>query len=262
MFFANLSGGRDSTAMVIRWLELGKPLDFILFCDTGYEFPQMHDYIQKLDSYLQKEFNKQITKIDKTKEIEHWSFAYPITRGEHKGKLRGLPKMLGPSFCTRETKAKPSKEFILSQSPQKFKNNILIGYTYDEVEKGRVSNLDYGISIYPLHQWKWNEKEIDVFLKKRQLFNPLYNHFQRTGCFFCPKQSKKSLFTLWKYYPELYQIALDMEKRAKELNCINQTFKPKSLLEYAKEFAKEFQYAKEFQTPDIALDHQNCFCGK
>lgn len=34
---ANLSGGRDSTAMVIRYLELGNKIDYILFCDTGYE---------------------------------------------------------------------------------------------------------------------------------------------------------------------------------------------------------------------------------
>ena len=42
MVFANLSGGRDSSAMVVKWLELGNNIDYILFCDTGYEFAEMY----------------------------------------------------------------------------------------------------------------------------------------------------------------------------------------------------------------------------
>lgn len=45
---ANLSGGRDYTAMVIRYLELGNNIHYILFCDTGFEFPAMYEYIEKL----------------------------------------------------------------------------------------------------------------------------------------------------------------------------------------------------------------------
>lgn len=58
---ANLIGGRDSTAMVIRYLELGNNIDYILFCDTAFEFPAMYEYIEKLILYLQRNFNKSIT---------------------------------------------------------------------------------------------------------------------------------------------------------------------------------------------------------
>lgn len=44
---ANFSGGRDSTAMVIRYLKLGNNIHYILFCDTGFEFPAMYEYIEK-----------------------------------------------------------------------------------------------------------------------------------------------------------------------------------------------------------------------
>ena len=67
MTFANLSGGRDSTAMVVKWLELGKELDYILFCDTKVEYPQMYDYLNKLDSYLKREFNKEIVVLQSKK---------------------------------------------------------------------------------------------------------------------------------------------------------------------------------------------------
>lgn len=35
MVFANLSGGRDSSCMVVKWLESGYDIDYIIFCDTG-----------------------------------------------------------------------------------------------------------------------------------------------------------------------------------------------------------------------------------
>lgn len=34
-----LSGGKDSTAMLLMMLERNMPVDEILFCDTGVEFP-------------------------------------------------------------------------------------------------------------------------------------------------------------------------------------------------------------------------------
>ena len=84
---ANLSGGRDSTAMVIRYLELGNDIHYILFCDTGFEFKEMYKYIEKLDLYLQRNFNKKITWLNKGgKEnandeytiFEKWAFIKPI----------------------------------------------------------------------------------------------------------------------------------------------------------------------------------------
>ncbi|WP_132587301.1 phosphoadenosine phosphosulfate reductase domain-containing protein [Allofournierella massiliensis] len=36
-----MSGGKDSTAMLLRLVEENRPIDEILYCDTGWEFPQM-----------------------------------------------------------------------------------------------------------------------------------------------------------------------------------------------------------------------------
>lgn len=64
MIFANLSGGRDSSAMIIKWLESNNPLDYIIFCDTKYEFKEMYEYLDKLDEYLKRKFNKSITRLE------------------------------------------------------------------------------------------------------------------------------------------------------------------------------------------------------
>ncbi|MDE5946451.1 MAG: phosphoadenosine phosphosulfate reductase family protein [Oscillospiraceae bacterium] len=39
----SFSGGKDSTAMLLKMLEMKMPVDVVLFCDTGLEFPQLYD---------------------------------------------------------------------------------------------------------------------------------------------------------------------------------------------------------------------------
>ena len=47
-----ISGGKDSTAMLLRMLEEGMPVDIIIFCDTGLEFDEMYKHIDKLEEYI------------------------------------------------------------------------------------------------------------------------------------------------------------------------------------------------------------------
>lgn len=46
-YIVSFSGGKDSTAMLLRMLEENMPVDEILFYDTGKEFPDMYDHIKK-----------------------------------------------------------------------------------------------------------------------------------------------------------------------------------------------------------------------
>lgn len=262
MILANLSGGRDSTAMVVKWLELGNELDYIIFCDTGFEFKEMYEYIDKLDSYLQRNFNKSITRIDSSKEIKKWAFEYPIQSGKNKGKLRGIPKTIGKEYCTRETKVYPTKRFVLDKSSNKFRNTALIGYTYNEVENGRVSNLDYAMSKYPLHEWQMNEPEVDTFLKERGIHNKLYEKFSRTGCYFCPKQSMRSLYVLYSKYNLCWRIMKEWETKAKELNCVNQTWKPNLTLDELESRIKNMGVVGEQLFTNEFENEETCFCHR
>lgn len=45
----SLSGGKDSTAMLLRMVEEGMRIDLIIFCDTGLEFPAMYRHLEKLE---------------------------------------------------------------------------------------------------------------------------------------------------------------------------------------------------------------------
>ena len=48
----SLSGGKDSTAMLLMMLERRMPIDIILFCDTGLEFPTMYEHMKKLELHI------------------------------------------------------------------------------------------------------------------------------------------------------------------------------------------------------------------
>lgn len=51
----SLSGGKDSTAMLLLMIERGLPINTVLWADTGMEFPEMYDHIRKVDDYLYRE---------------------------------------------------------------------------------------------------------------------------------------------------------------------------------------------------------------
>ena len=64
-YIAMWSGGKDSTYMVIRLLEEKCPLDEIIFCDTGWEFPQMYSYILSVENFIKRNFGfTNITKLN------------------------------------------------------------------------------------------------------------------------------------------------------------------------------------------------------
>lgn len=46
------SGCKDSTAMLLMMLEKNMPIDDIIFCDTGKEFPQIYEHIEKVNKYI------------------------------------------------------------------------------------------------------------------------------------------------------------------------------------------------------------------
>ena len=57
----SVSGGKDSSALLLLMIERGMPIDTVLFADTGMEFPEMYDHIHKLDELLYRERGIHIT---------------------------------------------------------------------------------------------------------------------------------------------------------------------------------------------------------
>lgn len=205
----SFSGGKDSTAMLIRMLELGMRVDRILFADTMYEFPEMYDYIDKVDEYIKRFGDYKIEILQTEETLEKWMFG-EWSRGRNKGEIRGFPRITHPCYWNREAKAK-----ILDKEGKG--HYQYIGIASDEKHR-QSKNKEEDMFVYPLIEWGWTEQDCLNYLEGIGLQNPLYETFDRLGCYWCPKQNVGSLEKLVQNYPDLWEKTKDMNRRIREIN--------------------------------------------
>jgi 3'-phosphoadenosine 5'-phosphosulfate sulfotransferase (PAPS reductase)/FAD synthetase len=255
----SISGGQDSTAMTIRALELGYPVDYIIFCDTGNEFPQMIDYLHRLDDYIKRNFNKSITFLSAPLSLKELVFS-PFKKGKNKGIIRGLPYASSMSFCTRELKKNVTERFLKSLNDDCIQ---YIGYVSRERNRVHQSDKKFITYKFPLIEWDWNEPEVSSYLKEKTLFNELYNHFTRTGCMFCPKQTLDSWFVLYSQFPDKWNEAKKWELQTKKLGAHIKNFRSDfSLIQLEYRFSKRLK--AQNNTPQFEFDWNqedvSCMC--
>lgn len=202
----SFSGGKDSTAMLLRMLEENIPVDEILFCDTGKDFPDMLFHIEKVDEYIKKNYNKSITKLKDEKSFDYYMFEHEKTRGKNKGKKGYGWATMKCRWCTTILKNNVIHRYLSNYKDEGYEEYI--GIAYDEQE--RIKNKNY-----PLVDWKMTEKDcLEYCYNKGFDWNGLYEHFDRLSCWCCPLKNLKELKILYKYYPELWQELKEMDKKS------------------------------------------------
>lgn len=232
----SLSGGKDSTAMLLMMLEKKMPVDYILFCDTGVEFPQMYVHLQKLDEYIFKKYNKHITFLKSEYSYEYYFAQKEITRGKNKGTKGYGYASIRNRWCTDRLKVKPQEKFTKALKQPYI---LYCGIAADEPE--RLKQCEY--KRYPLAEWGVTEAECLDYCKSLGFdWEGLYDIFDRTGCFLCPLQKINSWRTLYKNFPELFKKALKIE----ELNSQTYFANYLRLLDYKKQFEIESKCGKIF----------------
>ncbi|MGD9159637.1 MAG: phosphoadenosine phosphosulfate reductase family protein [Desulfobacteraceae bacterium] len=197
MNIVSFSGGKDSTAMLLRMVEKGVAIDKIIFCDTTLEFPEIYDYLEKIQNYL----GRKIEILKPSKSWDDWFYG-KITRGKLKGRRRGFPYVCSPCWWNRE-----AKYLLLDRAHKALgrENTVFVGIAKDEEyrtykKQYRKPDINYR---FPLVEWGVFEKECYEYLEKKGLKHPL-SDCKRTGCWLCPKQSKSSLLFLMREYPQLW----------------------------------------------------------
>jgi 3'-phosphoadenosine 5'-phosphosulfate sulfotransferase (PAPS reductase)/FAD synthetase len=201
----SISGGKDSTAMMIEMLERGETIHSAVFFDTGWEFLAMYDHIDRLEKYT----GIKIWRLHSRLPFDYWLTARPVIarKGPNKGKVHrignGWPS---PSrrWCTTK-KADALKLFA-----QPIKDAIhCVGYAADENRSLSNSQINYR---FPLQDYGITEAQaLGICYAHGFDWEGLYNHFRRVSCFCCPLQRIGELRTLRHEFPELWQRMLDME---------------------------------------------------
>lgn len=205
------SGGKDSTAMLLKMIDEGWPIDEIVFIqimatDTlGAEFPYMYEYLDKVDQYCKDHIGIGITRVMHPQGLTFENYFYRQTaKGKNKGRIYGWPYTLG-AWCNSRLKMIPIDNYFNSQGPHK----RYIGIAVDEPK--RLARLEAN-EVAPLAEWGMTEADCLEYLKEKGFYNKLYDDFKRLGCWFCPKQNLKSLKIVHDKYPELWQQLLEWDK--------------------------------------------------
>lgn len=200
----SFSGGKDSTAMLLRMIDEGWKIDEIVFVNImatntlGGEFPLMYEYIEKIDAYCKEHIGIGITKINHPNGLSFEDYFYKVKqKGKRAGEIYGFPYTLG-AWCNSRLKMLAIDSYFNKQG----EHIRYIGIAHDEPK--RLAKLEEN-EIAPLDIWKMTEEDCLKYIKEKGFWNPLYDDFKRLGCWFCPKQNLKSLKVVYEKYPELWQ---------------------------------------------------------
>ncbi len=204
-YIVSFSGGKDSTAMLLRMLELGSyQIDEVINFDTGLEFPAMYAHIEKVKSIVEAHgVSFTILKADK-------SFKYYLLDHEYKAKNGEVRKGYSwpngrTRWCTSKLKTEVVRKYIKNLKGH-YDVYQYIGLASDEVYRLERSTNKNKHHIHPLVDWGWTEADaLKYCYSKGYRWDGLYEIFNRVSCWLCPLQRIKEAKKLWKYFPDLWE---------------------------------------------------------
>lgn len=221
-YVLSLSGGKDSTALGLEWLKRHQlnpatyPLNEVIFCDVGMDFPAMIDHVARLEQIFTNAGIK-FTRLEGEHSFEWFMFEWTPKRGHRNPKLNGLIGRSWPTpkarWCTAWLKSEVIDHYL-----KKLKSSYhviqLIGLAADEVKRLEKKNNQNPDHRHPLIEWGWSEADCLAYCYSKGFdWGGLYKIFHRVSCWCCPLQSLDELRKLRKHFPDLWLKLLDMEHR-------------------------------------------------
>ena len=239
----SLSGGKDSTAMLLLMLERGMPIDMVIFADTCQEFPEIYTHLEKLDKHLYRERGLHITVLRHPKGFEWLMFEQKKVKLKNieKRKERGVPlsgngwPSMQVRWCTGQLKThlidNAVKKLKAAQAVRQY-----IGIAADEAHRCKGK-------IYPLVEWGISEEQaLQICYDRGFDFGGLYEIYRRASCWCCPLQRLEELRKLRLYHPELWARLINLDNRARAFfgsDPLGQFKKDWSVEALEKRFARE-----------------------
>ena len=192
----SFSGGKDSTAMLIRLIENDYQVDDILYVDVGN---WMWDVAKEHNKLVEEKLGVKITTLDVSDELR-------------KGFLRwGFPSFLN-RWCTG-IKRDTMRDYI----KQKYGERAIIqyvGYCSDEVKRTSKKLYSYYDTEYPLVDAGITTNQALEICKDYGFdFGGVYEHHSHFNCWLCPLQKRKELEYIIGNEPDKWDILRNMQWR-------------------------------------------------
>ena len=205
-YIASCSFGKDSLAMVLRLIEESKPLDEVVFYDTGMEFQAIYNVRDRLLPLLAK------NGIKYTELKPERPFMYDML--ERSKTKRTGEQVCGDGWCGGACRwGTFAKQRALNKHCGT--NYTYIGLAADE-EK-RLQNLEEH-KHSPLDECGMTEKDCLEYCHEKGYFweengIELYSILDRVSCWCCCNKNKKELYNIYRYLPQYWERLKDLQSK-------------------------------------------------
>lgn len=206
-YIASISFGKDSLAMLLRLIEENKPLDEVVFYDTGMEFECIYNLRNKVLALLE-EHNIKYTELKPKETFLYTMFEKPV-------KKRNGTIGKGYSWCGGRCRWGTTEKLKAIEKHCKG-NYEYVGIAYDE--QNRLSKERKGNKLFPLAEWEMTEKDcLEYCYNKGYNWNEdgieLYSILDRVSCWCCCNKNLKELENYYKYLPKYWNKLKELQNK-------------------------------------------------
>lgn len=199
----SFSGGKDSTFLLLELIRRKYPLDEVVFFDTGWEFPEMYEHIEKCKELCEDNGIKFIT-LRPEKSFDYLMFEKPRKDGRKGWSWCGA---CGVRWGTGE------KLRVLNKYAKENKGNIVyVGIAADETARLEKEIAEY--KRFPLVEWGITEAEcLQGCYEAGFDWGGMYEYLDRLSCKVCANKNLKELRNIRKHYPDVWEELKDYQRR-------------------------------------------------
>jgi hypothetical protein len=188
----SFSGGKDSTALAILEDDA-----IPIFVDTGWEFDEIYQHIEKFEKIT----GRKVTKLS-GKELYGENLPESIKR------QRFLPGFKA-RWCTRMHKIEVIQTWLMDKVPAE----MMIGLRADESGRiGHIVCLDELTVTYPLRERGMNYQDVVDLCNKYDLLPKYSAYMARGGCKGCFYKRKNEVLALRELRPDIYDELQELEE--------------------------------------------------
>lgn len=211
-YIASVSFGKDSLAMLLRLIEEHKPLDEVIFYNTGMEFECIYNIRDKVINLL-LEHSIKFTEL-------HPSEPFLYSMFERRIKYRNKDGYhFGFSWCGGKCRWHTSFKLRAIKDYKKSINDTVIDYVgiaYDEPQRFEKAKQEG--KVLPLVDWKMTENDCLQYCNNRgwhwnECGIELYDILDRVSCWCCANKNLKELKNIYLYLPTYWEKLKELQSK-------------------------------------------------
>jgi len=193
----SFGAGQNSTAMIIQMNNDRIKIDDIIYADTGNEESETYEFLIEFKQWC-KDNNIKFTTVR--------SHLYPLRDYYFDRKL--IPYRYFRS-CTDKFKIRPINKYVKEEYPKYF-INMYMGIASDEKHREKETSRKNQKMIYPLIEKNIDRKKCIEIIRNENMTIPV-----KSGCHFCPFQSKQSWLRQLEVHPKIFEDNIIFEENCK-----------------------------------------------